>query len=432
MNNLNPIKLLLYHLPIYINLISPNYAFAQTSSFDYKGHVKYQSLIRDYPSDSFYQLLIDDPAWDNNLDFRFNIATTQSSWKLNADYQLFTKSGDSITLYRQTPQHFLGRNLVTNDDSRILDLTHTISNNNHAVSTHRLDRLFATYTSDKTVLRIGRQAVSWGNGLIYNPMDFFNPFDPAAVDKEYKTGDDMLYTQYLFNNGNDFQVVWVSRRDTNGDIDNNSSSSAIKYHAFMNDYEFDFLIAEHFSQHIIGFGSVFNIGGSVWRGDIIITDTHSTQTNNKDTVSSAVINASYSWIALGKNINASIEYYYNGFGINNKDYTANNLSQHTELLQRLQRGELFTLASRYLSATATIEIKPLWIFAPTLFSNLDDHSTLLQLLSQHDIKQNFQLTLALNIPIGGNNTEFGGIESTIPQRPFSTGPALFLQLGGYF
>ena len=44
-------------------------------------------------------------------------------------------------------------------------------------------------------------------------MDVFNPFDPAAVDKEYKTGDDMLYGQYLLNNGNDMQGVAMVRRN---------------------------------------------------------------------------------------------------------------------------------------------------------------------------------------------------------------------------
>jgi len=42
--------------------------------------------------------------------------------------------------------------------------------------------------------------LSWGNGLVFSPMDIVNPFDPTAVDTEYKAGDDMLYGQidYFF------------------------------------------------------------------------------------------------------------------------------------------------------------------------------------------------------------------------------------------
>ena len=96
---------------------------------------------------------------------------------------------------------------VLSDDRRLIDLTHLISQEDNSVIVHRLDRFAIDYTGTQTVARAGRQAVSWGNGLIYTPMDFFNPFDPATVDKEYKTGDDMLYGQYLRNNGDDLQAV---------------------------------------------------------------------------------------------------------------------------------------------------------------------------------------------------------------------------------
>jgi hypothetical protein len=38
-------------------------------------------------------------------------------------------------------------------------------------------------------------------------MDLVNPFDPASIDTEYKAGDDMLYVQYLQDNGNDMQAA---------------------------------------------------------------------------------------------------------------------------------------------------------------------------------------------------------------------------------
>jgi hypothetical protein len=32
----------------------------------------------------------------------------------------------------------------------------------------------------------------WGNGLVFQVLDLFNPFPPNAVDREYKPGSDML------------------------------------------------------------------------------------------------------------------------------------------------------------------------------------------------------------------------------------------------
>ena len=66
-------------------------------------------------------------------------------------------------------------------------------------------------------LRFGRQALSWGNGLFYAPMDLVNPFDPAAIDTEYKAGDDMLYLQYLQDSGNDLQAAVVVRAPAGAD-----------------------------------------------------------------------------------------------------------------------------------------------------------------------------------------------------------------------
>ncbi len=337
-----------------------------------------------------------------------------------------TIHGDSVSFAQQNPGLGFTPRLVPDDDHRLMDLTHIISQDANSVTAHHLDRLHLDYSTDQLFFRIGRQAVSWGNGLIYNPMDFFNPFDPAAVDKEYKTGDDMLYAQYLFDSSNDLQAVWVGRRDDNGDVSSTVSSSAVKYHLFVEDYEFDLLVAEHFDSPTLGLGGVANVGGSIWRSDIVVTDTDS------DTYLSALINFSYSWVALDKNVSAAVELYRNGFGIDDGDYSPTALANNPQLVQRLQRGELYTVGKHYLAATATIELSPLWLFTPNIFANLDDHSVMLQLLSQHDVQQDLQLLLALNLPFGSDGSEFGGIDSGVPGRPLSVDASAFMQLGWYF
>ncbi len=368
------------------------YPFSLTlaaENFNLKGHLKYQSLLTDNQSP------------EHIIDSRLNLSYRQSNWALHSDYQLFRSS----------------RNI--NDNNRLLDLTTEIHKGDENTIAHRLDRLHLTYNSEQVVFRLGRQAISWGNGLVYNPMDFFNPFDPVAIDREYKTGDDMLYSQISFDNDDDLQAVWVGRRDSDGSRTSDVSSIATKYHVFLDDYEIDFLLAEHFDQQIIGFGGVANIGGSVWRSDVLSTEI------NSGWQTSAVLNASYSWIAFGKNMSGHLEFFGNGFGIENGDYSIANLTQNAELTNRVSRGELFTLGKHYLAASATIELTPLWLLMTTLFNNLDDESKLLQLLSQHDLEQNLQLLIALNIPAGDEGTEFGGINSDMDE-------SLFLQLAFYF
>ncbi len=392
-------------------------------NFDYRGHIKGQSIIVNYPDNSLFQDFIDDPSSDQNADLRLNFDFHRSAWTGRIDYQLLIKHGDTVSMptsIAPTPQS------ITTDEYRLMNLTEVFIDKNQTIAAHRLDRLHFTYSSEQTIFRIGRQAISWGNGLIYNPMDFFNPFDPASVDKEYKSGDDMLYSQFSFDNENDLQAVWVGRRDDDGNSTSEVSSIAAKYHVFLNDYEFDFLLSEHYNSQIVGLGGVFNVGGSVWRSDVLSTETDSSRQT------SAVLNVSYSWITSGMNMSGHVEAYRNGFGIDNGDYSPANLLRNPELVSRIKRGELFTLARHYLAASVTIELTPLWLLTTTLFANLDDDSNLLQLLSQHDLEQNLQLLVAVSIPGGDEGSEFGGIDSGVADRPLSVGESIFAQLAFYF
>ena len=63
---------------------------------------------------------------------------------------------------------------------------------------------------DHWAVTVGRQAVSWGSGIVFQPLDPFNPFAPTAVDRDYKAGDDLVLIERLFDNGHDAQLLRVS------------------------------------------------------------------------------------------------------------------------------------------------------------------------------------------------------------------------------
>jgi hypothetical protein len=390
------------------------------------GHAKYLLLLNTFPDDSVFLDFIDTPSVDQFGDLRLKFGWQKDRVKLVTDYQLLAGKGDGFILANSLPGNVLVPERIPSDRFRLMDLTHVISEDSDSVVEQRLDRLYIDITSTKAVARIGRQAVSWGNGLIYTPMDFFNPFDPAAVDKEYKTGDDMLYGQYLRESGDDLQAVWVFRRDINGEVTSDVDSIAAKYHGFAADREYDLLIAEHFEDYIYAVGGITNVGGAIWRGDITLTDT---QTEN---VFSVVTSLSYSWVGWGRNISGVLEYFYNGFGIADGNYSPAALASNPDLVERLVRGELFTLGRNYVAASAMMEITPLWLLTPNLFINASDGSMLAQLVSSYDFKQDWRFLVALGIPIGSSGTEYGGIDSGVPGKTFSTGLSLFAQLAWYF
>jgi len=400
-------------------------AIADTNLFK-GGHAKYLFLLNTFPDDSVFLDYIDTPSIDQFGDLRLKFGWQKDSVRLVTDYQMLAGKGDGFILANSLPGNVLVPERIPSDKFRLMDLTHVISEDSDSIVEHRLDRLYVDITSTNAVARIGRQAVSWGNGLIYTPMDFFNPFDPATVDKEYKTGDDMLYGQYLRQNGDDMQAVWVFRRDINGEVSSDVDSIAAKYHGFASEQEYDLLIAQHFDDNVFGIGGITNVGGAVWRGDITLTDTET------DNVFSLVTSLSYSWIGWGKNISGILEYFYNGFGIADGDYSPAALASNPDLVERIVRGELFTLGRNYVAASAMIEITPLWLLTPNVFINASDGSMLAQLVSSYDLQQDWRFLAALGVPVGASGTEFGGIDSGVPGETFSTAVSLYAQLAWYF
>jgi hypothetical protein len=258
-------------------------------------------------------------------------------------------------------------------------------------------------------------------------MDVVNPFDPTAIDTEYKAGDDMLYAQFLRDNGDDVQAAVVFRRNPlNGETDSEEGTVSIKYHGVTDSAEYDILAAVNHDDTMIGLGGNKSIGGAVLRGDIIVTDT------SADTIVQLVSNLSYSWSWGGKNISGAVEYYYNGFGLKDGNYDLQSLSNNPGLLDRLARGELYSIGRHYLAGSLMVEMTPLWLLTPTIFLNAEDGSALVQLVSQNDLKENLAFLGSFNVPIGSNGTEYGGIESPITGRYFSSDLSVFAQIAWYF
>jgi hypothetical protein len=124
---------------------------------------------------------------------------------------------------------FLGAPL--DDDRRLMDLTHTIKEEDSWFLLQRLDRLYLALNRQWGAVRVGRQAVTWGNGFIFNPMDLFNPFPPTAIDRDYKVGDDMINAQFSLSQIGEGQLLYVARRNPdNNKVESDQASVAGKLH----------------------------------------------------------------------------------------------------------------------------------------------------------------------------------------------------------
>jgi len=403
----------------------PGVALPQGSGYELGGHTKGRLLGQTFPDSSAFRQLAGSSSLDIESDLRLNFEAGKGRWSFDAAYQLFAGYGDRIDPADLLPGP--AGNRLPNDDRRFFNLTKTIDDDGKFVALHRLDRLQLTYANDKAVVRLGRQALSWGNGLFFSPMDIVNPFDPAAVDTEYKAGDDMLYGQYLLDNGHDLQASYVARRDiSSGDPAFDESTAAVKYHGVGEAAEYDLLVASNYGETTLAVGGNRSIGGAVWRADVVVTDAVS------GSKVQLVTNLSYSWIWAGKNVSGMVEYYFDEYGQQDGRYDSASLAQNPELLQRLARGQAFTIGRHYVAAGLTIEMTPLWILAPNIFANVEDHSALLQIVTRNNMSEDVEFIGALNVPLGPDGSEYGGIALDMPGVFLSTGLSVFAQLAWYF
>jgi hypothetical protein len=348
--------------------------------------------------------------YDAGASFRLTNETFFSdSVYTEIQYELVWLGGDSIrkqdelgAIFPNLPDNILLPGAPLNDDRRLMDLTDTIKEEDSWFLIQRLDRLYLALRGDQASLRIGRQAITWGDGFVFNPMDLFNPFAPTAIDRDYKIGDDMINAQVPIKEFGDMQLLYVARRNPdNEDVEFDQASLAGKLHFALGTNEFDAMAAKHFEDYVIGAGSRGYLGDTAWR-----LDTTWTFLKHGDDYLSLVANLDYSWVWFKKNFYGFIEYYYNGLG--RDDYAAALLDPAVN--ERLARGELFVLGQNYVSGHIQAELHPLFKLTLTAINNIEDPSGIIQPYAVWDIAQDLQMTAGVIVNYGGDGTEYGGFK----------------------
>ncbi len=352
------------------------------------------------PEDDLQRALDGTPAQDGSLDARLMIEEQRGSWRVIGHVDTVYEGGDSFG-FSNAPQNRLDQT-PSDDDSRFMDLTWTVEDGDRYRAYQRVDRLAVAYRHGNWGVTMGRQAVSWGSGLVFQPMDLFSPFAPTAVDRDYKAGDDVLMFDRLSGGGSDLQLLAVLRRDDQGERDASEGSVGGKFHMLFGEQDLEFIAGRHYRDVVIGASLRMPLGTALMRTDWLVTDL-----DDGGVEVSGIVNVDYSFDWLGNSWYVFAEYYRNGFGVSHKPVDLTRLPD--ALVARLARGEVFTLMKDYTALGAQVQWHPLLMHSTTLITNLHDSSSLLQTSASFDAGDAMRIEAGAVVPLGRPGDEYGGI-----------------------
>ena len=397
-----------------------------SASTPLSGDIKFLQQYSQAEDDSLESSLGETDIRSSALTVRLIGDYTNQNLELNAHYLLNGQHGNAVKLQNQLKTLFPDL-VVDTQKTQWLRLEHNLISTDNTLVTHSLDRLYIGHSSEHLVVKLGRQALSWGNGLVFKPMDLFDPFAPNAIDTSYKPGIDMGYAQWLFNDGSDLAALVVPRRDpSSGHVESSESSSAAKWHIFQQSLQSDLMLAHDYGDTVAAAALSGPWGDALWRFEWVPTFF-----DNGGQRDSAIFNLENAWTWGNRNVSGYVEYFRNGFGVGGRDYTLEQLPSY--LVKRLARGQVFNTGRDYLAGGVRITWSPLLQIDPLLIYNLNDQSVLLFVHGDYSLSQNLSLDLGINIGFGPKGTEFGGIETSsgsgVYYKPLNQ---LYARLAYYF
>ena len=391
--------------------------------------IKGFALAADLPGSDWQRLDLANPTTDASADLRLMLNKRVGPLQFQLHHSTVLQAGDAV----QWGQAGLGQidQIVASDERRLADMTwRTDSGRRHQWS-HRLDRFSVQWQQADWSVTLGRQAVSWGSGIVFQPLDPFNPFAPTAVDRDYKNGDDLVLVERLLPNGHDLQLLHVVRRDQRQQIRSRVSSTAAKWHGYMRSSEFELIVASHYDQDFIGLSLRQPLGPAVLRTDLAWRE--GAQSGHRWRLL-GIVNADVAFPIRDQMAYVFAEYFYNDFGMQRMPQAGEVLPQQLEIA--LQRGEVFNLMREYLAVGASYQWHPLVTQSASIINNLTDGSALLQGQISVDAAQNQQLQLGYIGGFSDPGDEFAALPVAIdPQgKVFTQGGSdrYYLRWAWYF
>src|SRR5690606_19219353 len=152
--------------------------FAEAPTF--RGHMKYEGSFFDQKGDDLLSALGGEEEFGHELDIRAITEKGVGPVTFDLHGEALGNGGERFETLRHASVLRSERGpFLIEDRRRLFDLTKEVISDDELSLTTRIDRASVTYAKGDVVVRVGRQALTWGNGLLFQTLDLFNPFSPT-------------------------------------------------------------------------------------------------------------------------------------------------------------------------------------------------------------------------------------------------------------
>jgi hypothetical protein len=187
---------------------------------------------------------------------------------------------------------------------------------------HEFDRAWVALHFDFMELKVGRQAIGLGRGVLFSAVDVFAPFPPTEVDQEWRRGVDAAHLELKLP---DFNALSADVYAALGQIQDDGSLATWallgRLRALVGDVDASILVGRRGADNMVGGTLSAIIGDAETHGELAMfgTDGQGIDGGFMGTdavVAKLLLGGSYN-IAVGNGLRVLGEYHYSGFGVKN-------------------------------------------------------------------------------------------------------------------
>ena len=315
-----------------------------------------------------------------------------STLRLEVAWQVAAVMATSAAFASSTQAGVLGSALVT-PARRLIDFDPFLVEDGGLRLQHTLDRLSLTWQTPHFGVVVGRQALSWGTGRLWNPTDLLSPFAPTDVDREVRRGFDAVRLTLPVGAVSGFELMWLPQPTLN------AQGFVVRGRTNVASWDVSAMTAKIVDDLVLGAEIAGDLGplgvhGEVaWTLPMVGTDNGAGgETAIEDDFVRAVVGIegrpAEAWV-LGA------ELHYNGFGSDDVEDIVGRLRD-----PRVVRGEVFGAGQLYLGVLASWLASDLVSCGASLLVNVNDPSALLLPSVEWWVEQRVLLRAAGYLPLG--------------------------------